>query len=205
MVTAWGREHKAAYAADQQDRKAGFQDCLTLCIKQQFVAGLKPAIKQVIESKYASLTTRTLLLKAAKEAEIAVSTGPDKRIIEIEQELSALRLAQGAGCGSSPGCGGGQSGAGRGRGSGRGGGQGSQASAPSPGQGQSQDGGSGLSHKEKIQLRKNWIICHKCWQWGKHRANECKLTSAQLQKLTPMDAYSRPTGVPHDSQFESKN
>ena len=41
VVTAWGREHKAA---DQVDRKAGFQDCFTLCIKQQFVAGLKPAI-----------------------------------------------------------------------------------------------------------------------------------------------------------------
>ena len=203
MVTAWGREHKAAYAADQVDRKAGFQDCLTLCIKQQFVAGLKPAICQVIESKYASLTTRTLLLKAAREAEIAVSTGPDKKIMEIEAELSALRLAQGAGRGSSPGHGGGQTGAGRGRG--RGGGQGAPTSTQNPGQGQPQAGGSGLSHKEKIQLRKNWIICHKCWQWGKHRANECKLTSAQLQKLTPMDADSRPTGVPHDSQFETKN
>ena len=112
VVTAWGREHKAAYTAAQQDRKAGFQNCLTLCIKQQIVAGLKPAIRQVIESKYASLTTRTFLLKAAREAETAVSTGPDKRIMEIEQELSALCLAQGAGRGSSPGGGGGQSGAG---------------------------------------------------------------------------------------------
>ena len=120
VVNAWGREHKAAYTAAQQDRKAGFQDCLTLCIKQQFVAGLKPAIRQVIKSKYASLTMRTLLLKAAREAEIAVSTGPDKRIMEIEQELSALCLAQGAGRGTSTGRGAGQS-----RGSGRGGGQGS--------------------------------------------------------------------------------
>ena len=90
VVTAWGREHKAAYTAAQQERKAGFQDCLTLCNKQQFVACLKPAIRQVIESKYASLTTRTLLLKAAREAKIAVSTGPDKWIMEIEAELSAL-------------------------------------------------------------------------------------------------------------------
>ena len=30
VVTAWGREHKAAYATDLQDRKAGFQGCLTL-------------------------------------------------------------------------------------------------------------------------------------------------------------------------------
>ena len=75
VVTAWGCGHKAAYTAAQQNRKAGFQDCLTLCIKQQFVAGLKPAIHQVIESKYASLKTRTLLLKAAREAVIAVSTG----------------------------------------------------------------------------------------------------------------------------------
>ena len=51
VVTAWGREHKAAYTVAQQDSKAGFQDCLTLCIKQQFVSGLKPAIRQVIESK----------------------------------------------------------------------------------------------------------------------------------------------------------
>ena len=59
VVTAWGREHQAAYPAAQQYRKAGFQDCLMLCIKQQFVAGLKPAIHQVIESKYASLTSWT--------------------------------------------------------------------------------------------------------------------------------------------------
>ena len=167
------------------------------------MAGLKPAIRQIIESKYALLTTRTLLLKAAREAEIAVSTGPDKRIMEIEAEFSALRLAQGAGRGSSPSRGGSQAGAGRGRGCG--GGQGAPTSTQKLGQGQPQAGGSGLSHKEKIQLRKNWIICHKCWQWGKHRANECKLTSVQLQKLTPMDADTRPTGVPHDSQFESKN
>ena len=123
--------------------------------------------------------------------------------MEIEAERSALRLAQGAGRGSSPGRGGGQAGAGQGCGSGRGGGQGSQASAPNPGQG-AQSQGSALSHNEKIQLRKNGIICHKCWQWGKHRANESKLTSAQLQKLTPMDASpeSRPTGVPFDLQFE---
>ena len=152
VVTAWGREHKAAFADDQTDRKAGFQDCLTLCIKQQFVAGLKPAIRQVIESKYASLTTRTLLLKAVREAEIAVSTGPDKWIVDIEQELSALRLAQGAGRGSSPGRGGGQSGAGCGHGSGRGGGQGSQSSVQNPGQSQSQAGESGLSHKKRSNL-----------------------------------------------------
>ena len=114
VVPAWGREHKAAYAANQTDKKADFQDCLTLCIKQQFVAGLKPAIRQVIESKYASLTMRTLLLKAAREVEITVSTWPDKKIMEIEQGLSAHRLAQGAGRGSSPSRGGGQSRAGRG-------------------------------------------------------------------------------------------
>ena len=121
---------------------------------------------------------------------------------EIEAELSALRLAQRAGHGSSPGRGGGQAGL-----------EGvvdqeeaevrdlkplllTRVKGPNP--------SSALSHKEKIQLRKNWIICHKCWQWGKHRANEGKLTSAQLQKLTPMDANpeSRPTGVPFDSQFK---
>ena len=39
VVTAWGLEDKAAYPAAQQNWKAGFQDCLTLGIKQQFVAG----------------------------------------------------------------------------------------------------------------------------------------------------------------------
>ena len=46
------------------------------------MVGLKPAIWQVIESKYASLTTWTLLLKAAREAEIAVSTGPDATSVD---------------------------------------------------------------------------------------------------------------------------
>ena len=144
-MTAWGREHKAAYPAAQQDRKAGSQECLTLCIKQQSVAGLKSAIQQMIKSKYASLTTWAILLKAAREAEIAVSTGPDKEIMEIEVELSAIRLAQGAGRGASLGHGG----AGLGQGSSGGGGQGSQASQHNPGSG-------ALSHKQwPFQVRWN--------------------------------------------------
>ena len=99
------------------------------------MAGLKLAICQVIESKYASLISRTLLLKAARETEIAVSTDPDKWILEIEAELSALRLTQKAGHGSSPGQGRGQRGAGRGQGSARDGGQGSQVSQQNPGSG----------------------------------------------------------------------
>ena len=48
----------------------------------------------MIVSKYASLTTRTLLHKAAREAEIAVSTGPDKQIMEIEAEYQPSGLLE---------------------------------------------------------------------------------------------------------------
>ena len=54
-------------------------------------------------------------------------------------------------------------------------------------------------------LQKDWIICHKCFQWGKYQANEFKLTAAQIQKLNPQDGDIRLTGVPYDSQFDPKN
>ena len=125
--------------------------------------------------------------------------------MELEAEIAAFRVSPG----SSPGRGGGQAGRG-GRGASRGGGSGAphfnhhhqqQQGQTQQAQGQSSD----LTHREKVRLRKNWIICHKCCQWGKLRANECKLSAAQIQKLTPQDGGVRPTGVPFDTQFDPKN
>ena len=167
------------------------------------MGGLRPSIQQVVESRYASQTDKVMLLNAAKEAEIAVSVGPDKRLMELEAEIAAFRVSPG----SSPGRGGGQAGWG-GRGASRGGGSGAPRFNQQQQQGQSQQAqgqSSELTHHEKVRLRKNWIICHKCYQWGKHRANECKLSATQIQKLTPQDGDVRPTGVPFDTQFDPKN
>ena len=122
--------------------------------------------------------------------------------MELEAEIAAFRVSPG----SSPGQGGGQAGRG-GQGASRGGGSGApcfnqlQQSQPQQAQGQSSE----LTHREKVRLWKNWIICHKCYQWGKHKTNECKLSASQIQKLTPQDGDVLPTRVPFDTQFDPKN
>ena len=122
--------------------------------------------------------------------------------MELEAEIAAFRVSPG----SSPGQGGGQAGCG-GQGASGGGGSGAprfnqqQQSQPQQAQGQSSE----LTHREKVQLRKNWIICQKCYQWGKNTENECKLSASQIQKLTPQDGDIQPTEVLFDTQFVPKN
>ena len=171
----FSKDQKARYqAANQEDQRAGYHECLIGMIKMHFVGGLRPSIQQVVESRYASLTDRVMLLSAAKESEIAVSVGLDKKLMELEAEIAAFRVSPG----SSPGQGGGKAGRG---------GQGASRGAPcfnqKQQQGQSQKAqgqSSQLTHRGKVWLWKNWIICHKCYQWGKHRANECKLSATQI-------------------------
>ena len=44
-------------------------------------------------------------------------------------------------------------------------------------------------------------MCYKCRQWGKHRANECKYTAAQIAALPPMNPNKPPSGTPYDSYY----
>ena len=133
-----------------------------------------------MESRYASLTDKVMLLNAAKEAEIA-------RLMELEAEIAAFRVSPG----SSPGRGGGQASRG-GQGALRGGGSGApwfnqkQQSQPQQAQGQSSE----LTHWEKIRLRKNWIICHKCYQWGKHRQMSVSFRLPRSRSLLPRTGIS---------------
>ena len=118
VIMTFGKDRSAHYrAADQEQQTAGYHKCFIDMIEMHFVGGLRPSIRQVVESCYASLTDKVMLLNAAKEAEIAVSVGPDKRLMELEAEIAAFRVSPG----SSPGQRGGQAGRG-GRGTSRGGG-----------------------------------------------------------------------------------
>ena len=109
MIITFGKDRKARYqAADKEHHRAGYHECLIDMIKMHFVGGLRPSIWQVVESWYASLTDKVMLLNAAKEAQIAVSVGPDKRLLELEAEIAAFCVSPG----SSPGQGGGQAGRG---------------------------------------------------------------------------------------------
>ena len=153
VIMTFGKDRKARYqAANQEEQRAGYHECLIDMIKMHFVGGLRPSIRQVVESRYSSLTDKVVLLNAAKEAEIAVSVGPDKRLMELEAEIAAFHVSPG----SSPGQGGGQAGRG-GRGTLRGGGSGAphfnqqqQQSQPQQAQGQSSE----LTHREIVRLRK---------------------------------------------------
>ena len=71
VIMTFGKDRKARFQADNEERqKEGYHECLLDMIKMHFVGGLRPSIRQVVESKYTSLTTGALLLNAAKEAEI---------------------------------------------------------------------------------------------------------------------------------------
>ena len=66
VIMTFGKDRKARYqAADQEQHKADYHECLIDMIKMYFVGGLRPSIRQVVESRYASLTDKVMLLNAA--------------------------------------------------------------------------------------------------------------------------------------------
>ena len=84
---------------------------------------------------------------------IALYVGPDKRLMELEAVVVALRTSPGSSLGQ-----------GGGREASRGEGSGAPWFNQQPGQSQQNQGQSlELTHREKIRLRKNWIICRKCF------------------------------------------
>ena len=172
----------AVTTADQ-----GFQACITHFMRVHYVSGLKPEVRRLVEAKFSSLKTKEELVKAAVEAEVA--SGQEARhIATLQEELAALRLAQGSYASS-----------GRGRGASRG----SRGARGGYSRGGASGGSSsgGVSHRQKVSNRTSWIFCFKCKQWGKHRANECKFSEAQIRDLKPQDENKVPAGRPYDSHF----
>ena len=204
VIMYFGRERKLEMAAaNQQECFKHYCLCLTDFVKLLFIGGTKPMIHTALESKYNSLKDEESLLDAAVEADVATSAPTaraDRRISQSEAEIAALRfsLSRGgsaSGRGASPSCGG------------QGGGCGGSSNTPPrfPQQsGAAPADSTGLTHQQQVQLRNSWILCHKCLQWGKHRANECRLSGNQLD---PQDEANKPSGVPLDTHFykDAKN
>ena len=163
----------------------GFNACLNHFSRVLFVNGLKPGVKSIIESKFSSMKDTKSLLGAVVEAEIAAQARGD-RVHSLELEISALQKQAKAWQSSSSGSG--------------------SSSGPKKGgasQGQA-SGSSGLTHRQKIAARTKWINCFKCKQWGKHRANECRLSAEKISALTPQSADQTPSGEPKDVQFDTQ-
>ena len=93
------KEKEAWGAAHQEERSKGFESAQQHFISANFVNGLRPAIRSLVEAKFSSITDRTDLLKAAVEAEVASnSTSTEtRRIMALETEIAALRLSTGSG------------------------------------------------------------------------------------------------------------
>ena len=164
----------------------GFQACITHFMRVHYVSGLKPEVRRLVEAKFSSLKTKEDLVKAAVEAEVA--SGQEARhIASLQEELAALRMSAGGQYSS------------RGRGSSRGSRGGSSRGGSSRGGASGSSGG--LSHRQKVSNRTTWIFCFKCKQWGKHRANECKYSEAQVRDLKPQDENKVPSGAPFDPHF----
>ena len=162
----------------------GFNACLNHFSRVLFVNGLKPGVKAIIESKFSSMKDTKSLLGAVVEAEIAAQARGD-RVHSLEVEIAALQRQAKSWQSSS---GGAKSSNTKGQGQNQG-----------PGQGSS----SGLTHRQKVAARTKWINCFKCKQWGKHRANECRLSAEKLAALTPQNPDQAPSGEPRDAQFDA--
>ena len=191
-VRGWGE--------DCENQKKGFDAARDHFTIAYFVNGLPPSIRSIVEAKFSSLVTPEDFLKAAVEAEVATSESSSSgKIMELEQQIAALRLSTGSG---GAGRGGGaprfynNPPAGRGRGGANpGGNPGSNPGSNAP--------GSGLSHRARVALRSNWILCHKCGQWGKHLARECRVGAQKLATLQRQDPNKPPPGPPRDPWFDA--
>ena len=57
--------------------------------------------------------------------------------------------------------------------------------------------------RQHIALRRDWIYCDKCGQWGKHKGNECCLSQAKINTLRRQDPCNPPTSRLSDGQDDS--
>ena len=149
-----------------------------------FYQGLKAGVKPIIEVKFPQLNDTKSLLAAVVKDEVAAADCRDW-VHALELEISALQKQaktwqSTSGSGSAQNAGG------------------SQAPAQKP---PASRAALGLTHGQKVAARTKWIICFKCKQWGKHRANECRLSQDKISALTPQDPEKQPSGEPKDSQF----
>jgi hypothetical protein len=66
-------------------------------------------------------------------------------------------------------------------------------------------GRSGQGNKRRtmpaMAERTGFILCWKCKQWGKHLHTECKLTEAEIERLSPQSQDNKPEGTVFDTQF----
>jgi hypothetical protein len=187
------RAAKLAWGDNHQRQEEGYKEARSHFVKALFVNGLPPSIRSVVEAKFSSLATLDDVLNAAIEAEVAASSSGAAKIMELEQQIAALRVATGGGPSrgnppprfyNTP--------AGRGRGGANpGGNPGSGPAAP------------GLSHKQRVAIRSTWVLCHKCGQWGKHYARECKVGPQKLAELVRQDPNKPPSGPVRDPWFDA--
>ena len=57
--------------------------------------------------------------------------------------------------------------------------------------------------RQWIALRRDWVYCNKCGQWGKHKGNECQLSQAKINSLRRQDPRNPPTSRLSDGQYDN--
>ena len=77
----------------------------------------------------------------------------------------------------------------------------SRSSAPPP-PGQS-DPNIPNFRQHTFALRRDWIYCDKCGQWGKNKGNECRLSQAKINTLRRQDSRNPPTSRLSDGQYDN--
>jgi hypothetical protein len=54
-----------------------------------------------------------------------------------------------------------------------------------------------------VAMRSSWVLCHKCGQWGKHFARECKVGPQKMAELVRQDPNRPPPGPVKDAWFDA--
>ena len=176
-------------------------------IKRLFISGLRTEIRQQVESNLSSCKDNQELLKCALTAEVSLSNPATRSLSEIaeinslRQELAAMRMATaGAPQNRRPVGNWSQNRARLGASAGGSLPSSSRPSAPPP-PGQSDP--NVPNFRQRIALRRDWIYCDKCGQWGKHKGNECRHSQAKINSLRRQDPRNPPTTRLCDSQYDN--
>lgn len=176
----------------ERARTKGLVVCRTHFVILQYIHGLRPSIRAMVEAQVDApqqesdvLRSVDTILEIAKRVENAdMDKKKTQQVAAVDFQPQTQRT-------------GGFNSGFRGRGRGRGPrGRGSGYRPPF-----SQLGSNSQSFGQ-IASRRRWIFCRKCKRWARHYARECPWSDQQISCMVPEDENNPPRGEPTDDFYD---